>query len=112
MNAFSVRFPSAFFGILTVFTFFFFVREIIEDERIAILSTLFLAITPWHIHYSRAKFEVSIVLFLFVFGTFLLLRALKHRQKSAFFFGTLCFIVAVYTYNLTRILSPLFYISF
>lgn len=109
MNSFSVRFPSALFGILTIFVFFYFVKEVANNPSLALISTLFLSITPWHIHYSRATFEVSIVLFLLVSGTYLLLRALKHKHHGAFTIGTLCFIISIYTYNLTRLLSPVLY---
>lgn len=112
LSEFAVRFPSALLGSLTVVVFYFFVRELTNEKRLALLSTLFLAINPWHLHYSRATFEVSIALFLFVLGGLLLTLAFERGNKGTFFLGTLCFIVSVYSYNLTRLLAPLLFALF
>lgn len=107
LTAFAVRFPSAFFGFLTIPVFFFLVKELSKNKYLALVSTGLLAINPWHLHYSRATFEVSISLFLFVLGYLFLLKYFLKQKKGYFFLGILCFIISLYSYNLTRILSPL-----
>jgi len=111
LNAFAVRFPSAFFGFLTVVMFYFFIKEITDKKNLALVATFLLTINPWHLHYSRATFEVSISLFLFIVGTYLLSRAFKKGKSIEFFVGTCLFILCIYTYNLTRLLSPILYFS-
>ena len=111
LTPFAVRFPSAVFGFLTVPLLAFLIYEFTKSKRLAILSMLLLAVTPWHLHYNRATFEVSISFFLFVLGTFLIHKALfGQKAKGLFFLGTLCFILDIYTYNLTRLLAPLLFI--
>lgn len=110
LTEFAVRFPSALFGFLTVIAFYFFLKEITKDKNIPIVATALLALNPWHLHYSRATFEVSIALFLFVLGTHLLYKSFAAKRKGMFFLGTLCFILDIYTYNLTRLLSPLLFV--
>ena len=110
LNEFAVRFPSALFGVLTVMTLYFFVKKLTEDKFLAFASSFFLAINPWHLHYSRATFEVSIALFLFLFGSLFLINSFGSRKFGSFFLGTLCFILALYSYNLTRLLSPILFI--
>lgn len=112
LNEFAVRFPSAFFGFLTVVIFYFFIKDLLRDRNIALLSAFLLSINPWSLHYNRATFEVSIGLFLFVFGGYLLNKFFRENRNSFFFLGTLSFILALYSYNLTRLLSPLIYILF
>ncbi len=102
----AVRLPSALFGFLTIPLFYLLVKKIFKMEFLSVLMTLLLTVNPWHLHYSRATFEVSIVLFLFTLGTLLFHYALEKR-KGTFFASIICFIVALYTYNLTRLLSPL-----
>lgn len=109
LNEFAVRFPSTLFGLLTIVVFFFFVKEISKDERLALVATGLLSVNPWHLHYSRATFEVSISLFLFVLGGYLLHKALTTGRQGVFLLGTLCFVLDIYTYNLTRLLSPLLF---
>ncbi len=110
LNEFAVRFPSAFFGLLTVIAFYFFVNELTKSKKLSLIATVLLAINPWHLHYNRATFEVSISLFLFVLGTWLLLLSLRKKTAGLFLLGTLCFVINLYTYNLTRFLSPVLYL--
>lgn len=110
LNEFAVRFPSAFFGLLTVMVFYFFVNELTKNKKLSLIATFLLAINPWHLHYNRATFEVSICLFLFVLGTWLLLLSFRKKTAGLFLLGTLCFVINLYTYNLTRLLSSIFYL--
>ena len=109
MTEFAVRFPSAFFGFLTVIVFYFLALRLFNNKNFALLSAFLLAINPWHIHYSRATFEVSICLFLFILGTLLIHEYFNKRRAGAFILGTISFLLAMYGYNLTRILSPILY---
>lgn len=111
LNEFAVRFPSAFFGFLTLIVVYILVCDLSKDKNLALLSTGLLAINPWNVHYNRATFEVSISLFLFLLGTYFLWRYFYKPFLLSFLFGTICFIVGLYTYNLTRLLAPVLYLS-
>src|SRR4029079_13014512 len=58
-----VRLPAALFGILGIWGFYLLIRELLrKDEKgelIALVAALVLAISPCHIQYSRAGFEVT-----------------------------------------------------
>lgn len=109
LTEFAVRLPSALFGSLTILLIYFLVKKITEHKTIALFTTFLVAINPWHLHYSRASFEVSVSLFLFVVGTLLLVQSSK-KNNGAFFAGTICFVLNLYSYNLTRMLSPLLFL--
>jgi len=109
VNAFSVRFPSALFGVLTVIALYFFVRLLLKDRGVSLVATALLAINPWSLDYNRATFEVSICLFLFVFGGYLLLKSFEKKRLGLFLGGTVLFILCLYSYNLTRLLAPLLF---
>ncbi|MBI2443359.1 MAG: glycosyltransferase family 39 protein [Candidatus Levybacteria bacterium] len=110
LTNFAVRFPSALFGFLTLLVFFPFMKVVTKNTTYALLATILLAVTPWHLHYNRATFEISISLFLYITGSFLLSKGLRENKVYLFLLGTLLFGINIYTYNLTRILSPLLYI--
>lgn len=78
LNEFAVRFPSAFFGTLTVLLTYFLVKELFRKTAIryplAAISAFLLAISPWHLQLSRAGFESNLALFFFCLGLFLLLK--------------------------------------
>lgn len=110
LNAFAVRFPSALFGMLSVIILFFYIRQISKNPTLAILTSGLLAINPWHVFYSRATFEVSVALFFFLAGALFLDLSLNNRKKGALMVSALSFLIALWSYNLTRLLSPMLFI--
>jgi 4-amino-4-deoxy-L-arabinose transferase-like glycosyltransferase len=82
-----VRFPSAIFGFLTVVVFYFFVKKLTNKTRIAVLATFLLALNPWHIHFSRAAFEVTPALFFIVVGSYLFLQFVGTKKYHEPDFG-------------------------
>lgn len=112
LNEFAVRLPSALFGFLTVVIFYFWVRALTRDKNLALISTLLLSINPWHLHYSRATFEVTIALFFFVLGALFFDFGFVKRKKYFFLLAVVSFLIAFYTYNLTRLLAPVLLLLF
>lgn len=119
INEFSVRFPSVFFGSLTIIVMFFFLREMLRSENdenkklensLPFLASFMLAISPWHINFSRAAFESNLSLFFIVSGFFLLFLSLKRKYFS--FPAFLMFSASIYTYYTARVIVPLLLIFF
>lgn len=108
VTTFAVRFPSAIFGIITLLTTYLFIRLVSKREDIALLSTFFLAISPWHIQFSRVAFETNIGLSLnilaalfFVYG----LRKPVFLSLSAFMLG-----LGLYAYQSEKVFVPLLFL--
>jgi len=109
LNDWAVRLPSALLGTLTVVVMYFLVKEILDNSRLAILSMFFLAISPWHLQFSRVAFEANIALFFTVFGIWAFLKGIKRVKfliLSAIFFG-----FALYSYHSPRLFLPLLGLS-
>jgi 4-amino-4-deoxy-L-arabinose transferase-like glycosyltransferase len=110
LNEFATRFPSAMFGTLTVLITFFLVRSIFKTSKyrdsVAIFSSLFLALSPWHILLSRAAFEANVANFLIVFGIWTFLEAINKR-KRLLILSAASFALSFYVFNTARIVSPL-----
>jgi len=147
LNEFSVRFPSAFFGSLTVLVVYFLVKELfsplnsltpglrnspanrrgkgnpgvfslaglrltrsvisqplLERNRLALVASLLLAISPWHLQFSRIGFESNLSLFWLVLFGWLFLRGL--RKGFYFILASLVGSLAVYSYFSTRVVLP------
>ena len=83
LNAFSVRFASALFGTLTILLTYFLVRELFKSSRltsyISLLTSLLLAVSPWHLNLSRTATENTLAVFFITLGTLLYL--LWHRNQ-------------------------------
>lgn len=109
LNEFGVRIMAAFFGVLTV-VFTYFLTKRIFNEKTALFASLFLAISPWHIQFSRYGGPAITLPLFFIIGFYFLYRGLNERGYlilSAIFFG-LCF----YTYATAKLFVPLFLIGF
>lgn len=104
LNEWAVRLPSALAGTLTVFVFYWLVLELLRKQHVALISSVLLAISPWHIMLSRAGFEANIALLFVVMGTWM---ALKARGNSMYFlYCWLPFVAGIYTFNSTRYAGP------
>lgn len=76
-----VRLPAAIFGILGVWGIYLLVKKLFNNEMLALLSSLFLALSPWHIQYSRAAFEVTQLTAFLIFGLYFFFSALERKGK-------------------------------
>ncbi|MCK4588309.1 glycosyltransferase family 39 protein, partial [Candidatus Woesebacteria bacterium] len=75
LNEWAVRIPGALLGVATVLALFFLVKELFKDETLAYVASFFLAISPWHIHFSRGGWEVNAATFFITAGIWLFLKA-------------------------------------
>lgn len=109
LNEFAVRLPSALFGTLTVLITFFLTRELfpkLKNTCLPEIAAFFLAISPWHTQLSRAAWEANLALFFVVLGVWLFLLSLR-RQGWFLLLSSVAFVATLYTFNSTRIFSPL-----
>lgn len=111
-NAFAVRLPSAFMGVIAVLALYFLVYELSKKRSIALLSSFFLALNPWHIFFSRVGYEVNVATTLLVVGTLFFIMATKRKNNLPLFvLAILAFTISIYTYNVTRLIAPLLFLS-
>lgn len=117
LNAFSVRFPSAFFGTLSVLAVFFLGLQIFSEIPVlkdfkfstSFLASFLLAISPWHLQFSRAAFEVNLSVFITICAVLFFLKGLKDYKYfliSAVFFG-----LNFFSYHSARVVSPLLLVA-
>lgn len=110
LNELAVRFPSALFGVLTVALTYFLVKRIFYKSKnansYALLSALFLAISPWHILLSRAAFEANVASFFIVLGVFGFIASMQDK-KWYLVISAVSFALSMYTFNTSRIVAPL-----
>lgn len=113
-----VRLPSAIAGVLAVLGTYFLVRELIREKfnklyglstlqtfYLPTISSLLLALSPWHIQFSRIAFEANIGVTLNIWAVWAFLKGIRHGKFlgfSAFLFG-----LSLYAYHSERIFVPL-----
>lgn len=112
LSTVAVRLPSAIFGVLTVAVVYFLVKKLFSFKQdgtlkyLPLLSAFVLAISPWHIQFSRIAFEANISLSLLIFGLYLFL--LAQNNFWLYIPSTLFFALTFYTYQSAKIFTPLF----
>ena len=115
LNVFAVRLPSAIFGIISVIATYFLVKELFPfgfkeqrsktQELLALLSALFMAISPWSIQFSRVAFESNVGNALNILTVLFFVRAFKNPWMlflSAVFAG-----LSIYVYQSEKVFTPL-----
>jgi len=107
LNEWAVRIPGAVLGVATVLVLYFLVKEIFDDEKLALMSSFFLAISPWHIHFSRGGWEVNSATFFITAGVLFLIRAVKNPKIYNLAFAVLALTLSLYTYHAARVIVPL-----
>lgn len=106
LNEWGVRITPAVYGTLTVLLLYFLARDLFKNKNVGVLSAFFLAISPWHIHLTRASFESSFSVFWVTLAVWLMVLGLKNRKYLML--SAIPFAIAVYTYNSARVFVPLF----
>src|SRR3989344_2496279 len=108
LTKFTVRFPSFFFSILTIPLIYLLIRKIAPQrnaEGLGLITSILLALSPWHILFGRTNFECNVALFFFLAGIYFFYDGLKAPKKlllSAFFLA-----LAIPSYHAQRIVTPI-----
>lgn len=91
LNDFAVRFPSAIFGIISVWLIYKIVNLLFASKRLSLISASLLALSPLNMVFSRGAWEVNVSLSLTLAAVLFFLKAVKEKEVcmvlSAIFFG-------------------------
>jgi len=116
LNAWSVRLPNALLSIVTIYIVYLLVyklsekfKKTIDPKLTSLVAALFMAINPWHIHFSRGGWEVNTATFFMLLGVYFYI---KSSEKMRFlFFSSIVFSLSFYTYHAARVVTPLIIIG-
>lgn len=91
------RLPSAILGTLDVFLLYILVKQIFKKTSLALLSALFLAISPWHLHLSRSAYDPNFALFFYLVGIVVFILEIKRGRLPIF--SSVSFWFAIFSYR-------------
>lgn len=113
----AVRLPNVIFSVLSVLSIYFFVKVLFPniktkfcgyDLGVEHIAAFFLAISPWHLHFSRGGWEVGAATFLILAGITFILYGLQSKFSfKHLFIGLFLLILSLYTYHAARVVVPL-----
>lgn len=110
LTEFAVRLPAAFIGIIAILAVYFFVKEIFinwnikQTEYIALVSAFFLAVSPWHLQFSRASFEGNIGMCFLILSLLFFFKGMK--KNLYYFLFVVFFVLSLYSYHSFRFINP------
>ncbi|OGM31947.1 hypothetical protein A2803_02565 [Candidatus Woesebacteria bacterium RIFCSPHIGHO2_01_FULL_44_21] len=116
LNEFATRLPAVIFGTLSVAVVYFLVRELFKEkgEKLAVIASSLLAISPWHVALSRGAFEPNLPTLIIPLGVLFFLKGRK--QKNYMLAAALSLGLGLFSYYSFRLLFPgilfLLYICF
>ncbi len=110
LRAEAVRLPSVLLSVITVFVTYHLVLSVFSRrsdfaERVALLSSFLLAISPWHIYISRLGHESNATLSFFVFGLFFFLK--RDNGTGWLPLSLVFFILSMISYYSGQVFIPL-----
>lgn len=107
LTDFAVRFPNALAGTLTIPVFFLFLKSIFKSKKIAVIGSLMLAISAWHIFYSRFSYETLMASLFVLLGVWFFIKMLEGKRVWAFL-SAFFFTLTMYTAFAPRLFIPAF----
>jgi 4-amino-4-deoxy-L-arabinose transferase-like glycosyltransferase len=109
MNMTTTRSVSAAAGVITVLFLYSLVKLLSGSKRLAVISSLVLAISPWHIMLSRAAIEANVALMYMVVGIWAFIKFVK-GGKAFLIPAAIATAVSFTAYHSERFILPLLYV--
>ncbi len=106
LNEFGVRFPMALVGTLTIIFVYLLTYQLTKNKVISLIASFSVAISPWHIQFSRASFEAILSLFFMIVGVWLFLRSIE-QEGRLLWLSTILLLLAMYSYHAERLIVPI-----
>ncbi len=106
-STFVSRLPSIILGILSIAVVFLIFKEI-KQEKLGIIMSFLLAMSPWHIIASRSTQEVILSFFFLCLALLFLIKFLSLKNARSLFLFAISSLVSMYSYHSAKIILPLF----
>lgn len=107
LNEIGVRSFSAFFGVLSLLGLYFLMIKIGIKKKLSLMTIFLIAILPWHIQYSRAGFEITLMSSFIIWGLYFLIDYLNKNKVYKLFLSAFLLSLSFYTYNTANVYVPL-----
>lgn len=103
----AIKALSAIIGTITVPIFYLLVRELLRSRTAALLAATWLAISFWHISYSRLGWEIILAPLFVIVTIYFLWQGLRTKRWREFVCAGLALGASLYTYQALRFLPIL-----
>ncbi len=102
LNEFSTRIVGAISGVFAVYLIYLATKILFNNYKwnrpVALLSAGFLALSPWHLQFTRGAWESGVALTLVIAGIYFFLKAISGNNKYLYF-SISCFALTTWAYQ-------------
>lgn len=109
LNEYGVRLPAVFWGLVSIIGIYLLTRKLFNTET-ALIAMFITTISPWHLQFSRASFEVTMQLSFIVFGAYSLFLGLTNHRY--YILATVLLVSSIYVYSTSIVFVPLLVLLF
>jgi hypothetical protein len=106
LKVWAVRLTAVLVGVLTVSFLWRLARELFDDQT-ALVAAAILAISPWHVHFSRWAQQGIFMPLLFTIAAWGTVR-FRQGRRAGLPIAAAAIAIAAYAYDVGRVLAPLF----
>ena len=103
-----VRLPAAIYGILGVFGIYLLVKQLTKKESLGLITGFLLAVNPWHLQYSRACFEVTMLLCFLLFGLYFFFKSFE--KPKLLWLSTSLLVITPLIYSTAKLFTPILFV--
>jgi 4-amino-4-deoxy-L-arabinose transferase-like glycosyltransferase len=128
LTNYAIRFPSVIIGVLSIVALYFLVIELLNSlangelsyrastimdkllrnrQKLALLTVLLMAISPWHIQISRIAHDAAYGLLLQMLALILYLKFVQLKKISYLYISMIFWGLSLYNYHSPKITTPL-----
>lgn len=108
LNELAVRLPSALAGVGAVaFTYLLCLELFPKRRKLALVAAFLLAVSPWHLQFTRTAYEVGIQPLLTTSGLYFFLRGIRTRKVLPFLLSGAILGLGTHLYTASRVFIPL-----
>lgn len=100
-SLFSIRLFSVFFSVLAIISLYFLVKELFENETLAVFSSVLFALSYFQIQYAMEARMYSLGTFLIIISSYFFSKALKTKKWNWWLLYAASISLAVYTHYFT-----------
>lgn len=108
INEFALRLPMALIGIASLYSFYYLLKKVFNNKKIALCGVAFLVICPWHILKSRWALESNIFPDLILFAITFLVYGIKDKNKYMQVIAFIILGISSYAYGTSYMFLPIF----
>jgi hypothetical protein len=121
LDAWAIRLPFMLSGVVGVLGTILLTNQLLllvgltdasRRQRLSLLTGIWLALSPWHIHFTRIGFESGIALTIIIWASFFWLKAIESKAWYFWLLSVLGWSASLYAYHSAKIVAPLLVLGF